>query len=158
MDVDNIPVGIDFEAHLNSQLAECGVILVVIGSKWLRVKDKAGRRRLYQPDDPVAIEIGAALARNIPVIPVLIDGTPIPKASDLPDSLKALVRRQAIEIRHTSFGRDADADNVSRGTNVARRNGTRKFTERAWLPCMFRRPQRSCPRARLHHSTILNSD
>jgi tetratricopeptide (TPR) repeat protein len=109
MDIDHIPAGVDFEAHLNSQLAECGVILVVIGSKWLKVKDKAGQRRLYQQGDFVAIEVAAALARNIPVIPVLVDGTPLPKASDLPDSLKSLVRRQAVEIRQTYFGRDADA-------------------------------------------------
>jgi hypothetical protein len=50
MDVIDIPVGIDFKAHLNSQLAECDVILVVIGSKWLRAKERA---RLNQPDDPV---------------------------------------------------------------------------------------------------------
>jgi hypothetical protein len=30
MDVDHIPAGTDFVAHLNSQLAECDVILVVI--------------------------------------------------------------------------------------------------------------------------------
>ena len=80
MDIDHIPAGVDFEAHLNSQLAECGVILVVIGSKWLKVKDKAGQRRLYQQGDFVAIEVAAALARNILVIPVLVDGTPLPKA------------------------------------------------------------------------------
>jgi hypothetical protein len=30
-------------------------------------------------------------------------------ASELPDSLKPLVRRQAIEVRQTHFGRDAEA-------------------------------------------------
>jgi hypothetical protein len=109
MDVDDIPVGIDFKAHLNSQLAECGVILVVIGSKWLRVKDKAGERRLDQPEDYVANEIAAALDRQIRVIPVLIDGARIPNARDLPNSLKPLAERQAVEVRNVSFGRDADA-------------------------------------------------
>ena len=109
MDVDHIPAGVDFVAHLNSQVAACDVVLVVIGPNWLRVKDKAGQRRLHQPDDFVAIEIAAALARNIRVIPVLVDGARMPKESALPDSLKQLARRQAVEVRHSQFGRDVEA-------------------------------------------------
>ena len=69
----------------------------------------AGERRLHQSDDFVAIEIAAALARDIRVIPVLVDGAIIPKASELPDFLKPLVRRQAIDVRQAHFGRDAEA-------------------------------------------------
>ena len=109
MDVDQIPPGIDFVAHLNSQVAACNVLLVVIGPHWLNVKNEAGERRLHQPDDFVAIEIAAALARDIRVIPVLVDGAIIPRASELPDPLKPLVRRQAIDVRQAHFGRDAEA-------------------------------------------------
>ena len=109
MDVDHIPAGADFVAHLNSQVAACEVVLVVIGRNWLRAKDKAGQRRLHQPDDFVAIEIAAALARDIRVIPVLVDGARMPKESELPDSLKPLARRQAVDVRHSHFGHDAEA-------------------------------------------------
>jgi hypothetical protein len=109
MDVDHIPVGTDFVAHLNSQVAECDVILVVIGPNWLSVKDESGRRRLDDPDDFVAIEIAAALTREIRVIPVLVDGARMPKASELPDSLKPLARRHAVDVRHAHFGHDAEA-------------------------------------------------
>lgn len=109
MDVDSIPPGVDFVADLNSQVAACDVVLVVIGPNWLDAKDETGRRRLDNPDDFVVIEIAGALARNIPVIPVLLDGTRIPKASELPDAIKALVRRNAVEILSTEFGRDAEA-------------------------------------------------
>jgi len=109
MDVDSIPAGVDFVADLNSQVAACDVVLVVIGPNWLDAKDEAGRRRLDNPDDFVVIEIAAALARNIPVIPVLLDKTRIPKASELPDPVKPLVRRNAVEILSTQFGRDAEA-------------------------------------------------
>jgi membrane protein involved in colicin uptake len=109
MDVDHIPVGTDFVAHLNSQVAECDVILVVIGPNWLDVKDESGRRRLDDPDDFVAIEIAAALTREIRVIPVLVDGARMPKASELPDSLKPLARRHAVDVRHAHFGHDAEA-------------------------------------------------
>src|SRR5262249_42444089 len=109
MDVDSIPAGVDFVTDLNSQVAACDVVLVVIGPNWVDAKDEAGRRRLDNPDDFVVIEIAAALARNIPVIPVLLDKTRIPKASELPDPVKPLVRRNAVEILSTQFGRDAEA-------------------------------------------------
>ena len=55
------------------------------------------------------IEITAALARDIRVIPVLVDGARIPKGDKLPDRLKSLLRRNAVEVRNTHFGRDAEA-------------------------------------------------
>src|SRR5262249_33142913 len=89
--------------------AACDFMLAVIGPHWLRAKDKAGQRRLHQPDDFVTIEIAAALTRNIRVIPILIEGARMPRTSELPDALKPLARRQAAEIRHASLGRDAEA-------------------------------------------------
>jgi hypothetical protein len=109
MDVDNIPVGRDFADYLNSQVTACDAMLTVIGPNWLTAKDENGQRRLDNSEDFVVIEIGVALARNIPVVPVLVDGARMPKASELPDSLKPLVRRQAVEMRHAHFGKDAEA-------------------------------------------------
>src|SRR5947207_1991155 len=109
MDVDHIPAGVDFIDYLNSQVAACDVFLAVIGPNWLDAKDDSGRRRFDNPDDFVTIEIAAALARNIRVIPVLVDGARTPKADKLPDSVKPLVRRNAVEVRNTQFGRDAEA-------------------------------------------------
>jgi hypothetical protein len=116
MDVDHIPAGTDFVAHLNSQVAGCDVVLVVIGPNWLGVKDESGGRRLDNPDDFVAIEIAGALARDIRVIPVLVDGARMPKASELPDSLKPLARRQAVDVRHSHFGHDAEETASVRAT------------------------------------------
>jgi len=109
MDVDNIPAGVDFVEYLQSQVAACDVFLAIIGPNWLDSKDDDGRRRFDNPDDYVAIEIAAALARKIRVIPVLVDGARTPKADKLPDSVRPLVRRNAVEIRNTQFGRDAEA-------------------------------------------------
>src|SRR5262249_42083247 len=91
------------------QVAACDLFLAVIGPNWLNAKDDRGRRRLDNPDDFVTIEIAAALARNIRVIPVLVDGARTPKADKLPDSVKPLARRNAVEVRNTHFGRDAEA-------------------------------------------------
>jgi TIR domain len=109
MDVDHIPAGVDFVEYLNSQVAACDVFLAVIGPNWLDAKDDDGRRRFDNPDDFVTVEIAAALTRKIRVIPVLVDGARTPKAEKLPDSVKPLVRRNAVEVRNTNFGRDAEA-------------------------------------------------
>jgi TIR domain len=109
MDVDHIPAGVDFVDYLHSQVAACDVFLAVIGPNWLDAKDDDGHRRFDNPDDFVTIEIAAALARKIRVIPVLVDGARTPKADKLPDSVKPLVRRNAVEVRNTHFGRDAEA-------------------------------------------------
>ena len=71
---------------------------------------KSQRRRLDNPSDFVRIEIGAALARDIPVVPVLIDGTPMPDVGLLPDDLKELVDRQAEFVEYRTF--DADVERL----------------------------------------------
>jgi tetratricopeptide (TPR) repeat protein len=109
MDVDNIPIGFDFVDDLEKQVAACAAMLSIVGPNWLDAKDKAGQRRLGNPGDYVTIEIKAALARNIPVIPVLVDGTPMPTAEQLPDSLKPFARRNAFPLRNANFGSDAEA-------------------------------------------------
>ena len=127
MDVDHIPAGVDFVDYLAGQVAACDVFLSVIGPNWLDAKDDDGRRRFDNPDDFVTIEIAAALARNIRVIPVLVDGARAPKANKLPDLVKPLARRNAVEVRNTNFGRDADAliDKVREALESARL-GTRR--------------------------------
>src|SRR5262249_35621285 len=109
MDIDHVPAGVDFVEYLHSQVAGWRVFRALIGRNWLDAKDDDGRRRLDNPDDFVAIEIAAALSRDIRVIPVLVEGACMPKARDLPESLKPLVRRQAIDLRHDHFGRDSAA-------------------------------------------------
>jgi hypothetical protein len=76
------------------------LFLAVIGPNWLDVKDESGVRRLDNPDDFVTIEIAAALARDIRVIPVLVDNARMPKADKLPESIRPLVRRNAVEVRN----------------------------------------------------------
>lgn len=108
MDVDAIPPGADFVEVLEGKVAARNVLLAVIGPGWLEARDEHGNRRLDYPDDFVRIEIGAALSSNIPVVPVLLDGTNMPRADSLPDNLKSLARRQAVPVSHDRFGADVD--------------------------------------------------
>ena len=108
MDVDSIPLGMDFVKVLRDEVGKCGVLLAVIGPRWSDARDEDGNRRLDNPNDFVRVELAAALQRNIPVIPILLDGARIPKAHQLPDELKGLTSRNGLDVRHASFRSDMD--------------------------------------------------
>jgi hypothetical protein len=108
MDVDTIELGVDFGEAINRAVAACKVLLAVIGPGWLASVDERGRRRLDNPDDFVRLEIEAALARDVRVIPILAQGAVMPGRDDLPESLAGLARRNALFIRHESFRSDAE--------------------------------------------------
>jgi len=109
MDVDAMKPGLDFIKQLDSQVSQCHVLLAVIGPHWVDARDAAGKRRLDNEKDSVRIELASALRRDIAVIPVLVEGTAMPPEDSLPDDLKPLARRHALELRHTRFNADADA-------------------------------------------------
>jgi hypothetical protein len=97
MDIDNIPVGLDFREHLQQSLQRCDILLAIVGPRWLGT-DEHGRHALAEETDWVRIEIETALAEQIPVIPVLIDRLRMPKATELPESLRNFAFRQAAEV------------------------------------------------------------
>lgn len=107
MDVDTIPAGHDFRQVLRNAVTSCDVMVAVIGSKWVSAVDASGQQRIMQDGDYIRLEVGAALERDIPVIPLLIGKTPLPELNQLPPDLANLRYRHAMEIRP---GRDFDSD------------------------------------------------
>jgi hypothetical protein len=99
MDVDTIPLGVDFRAHVQEAVARCDVLLALVGDGWLTT------RRIDDPGDLVRVEIETALARGIPVVPVLVGKARMPAPEDLPPSLEPLAFRNATELRS---GRDLE--------------------------------------------------
>jgi hypothetical protein len=108
MDVDTIEAGLDFVEVLENAVQSCDVLVALIGRQWLEIKDEEGKRRLDNPQDFVHIEVAAALSRSIRVIPVLVDGTPMPYSDQLPANLQPLARRNAVPVNHYSFHNDAN--------------------------------------------------
>ena len=106
MDIDNIRPGTDFTAVVRNAVDQADVVLAIIGTAWLASTKEPGTRRLDDPDDWVALEVGTALRRGTPVIPVLVDGARMPERGELPEKLADLASRQAITLDHESFGAD----------------------------------------------------
>jgi len=108
MDVDTIEPGVDFVEAIEEVVGACDVLIAVVGSRWLTSSDREGRRRLDIPEDIVRLEIATALKRGIRVVPVLVEGASMPRPRDLPDDLKPLARRNALEVSHTRFRTDSE--------------------------------------------------
>ena len=98
MDINTIEPVLDFVEVIEQAVGQCDALIALIGKQWLTLTDDAGRRRLDNPGDFVRLEIAAALARNIRVIPVLVEGALMPRSTDLPDALKLLAWRNAMRL------------------------------------------------------------
>lgn len=105
-DVDSIELGSDFVAEITTAVASCQCLLALIGRDWLSAVDARGRRRLDDPADFVRIEIEAALARGVRVVPVLVEEATMPYADELPPTLAPITRRQALVLSPTRFTAD----------------------------------------------------
>lgn len=98
--------GEDMATSIRHTLDQCHVLLVLIGRQWLTTTNVRGTYRISDPTDPVHIEIATALERNILVVPVLFDGTPMPQAAALPPALARLSTYRAAVIDNSNFAAD----------------------------------------------------
>jgi ankyrin repeat protein len=103
-----LPPGEDFRASIRRRIEGSQILLALIGPRWLSAAGASGRRRLDDEQDLVRLEIAAALARELRVIPVLLHGAAMPRASELPAELTPLASRNAFEVRDTSFDDDVE--------------------------------------------------
>jgi hypothetical protein len=97
MDFDSIPYGVDFREHIKQTLRRAKVIVAIIGPQWCGGKDVA-TRRIDDPTDFVRLEVATALESGIPIIPVLVDNTPMPEARNLPPDLEGLAFRNGLAL------------------------------------------------------------
>jgi TIR domain len=111
MDVDSLhtPLGSDYREQVWQHIGSSGIVLAIIGRRWLSIADTKGEQRLQDPEDLVRQEITYALDRGIPVIPVLVENAVLPAATELPGHLTSLPDHQAIQLSderwHYDIGR-----------------------------------------------------
>ena len=107
-DVDSFPLGVDFRKSIDHAVSDATVVLVVVGRSWLGPQSTTDRR-IDSAADFVRIEIAAALARGIPVVPLLVDGATMPDATTLPEDIRDFAFRNAVHLRpDPDFGNDMD--------------------------------------------------
>lgn len=125
-DVTAIGPGLDFAAQIDRALNDSHAVLAVIGPGWLGEPSPRGESRVFDPDDYVRLELSKALARGVPVVPVLVGGASLPASTDLPPDLAELVQRQAVVLHDETWHTDVDGLARSlRGEPVARQRSRR---------------------------------
>ncbi len=132
MDVDHIPFGIDFRDHIRETLLAGDMLLAIVGHRWLGPREGA-RARMHDDNDPVRVEIETALQNGVTLIPVLVDGAPMPAPDELPSALekfsyperRAGRHRPRFPSAHGSADPDHRADPGEQGRERA--SGTRGY-------------------------------
>jgi TIR domain-containing protein len=140
MDVTMEP-GVDFAETISAAVGSCGALVALIGEEWLTVTDAQGNRRIDDPTDVHRMELEAALDRGVRLIPAVVQDADMPTADDLPDDLKPLVRRQAVELSDQRWDYDVSrlvsvlervmADAADAGRPAGRTAGLRRRWRRA---------------------------
>jgi hypothetical protein len=113
MDTSGIEGGQDFGRVIEARLADCEVLIAVIGRRWLSLFDNAGRPQTgKQPGkqsgktDWVLLELATALNQRIAIVPVLVDDANVPNERDLPTALEGFARLQAVRMRDDQWDQD----------------------------------------------------
>ncbi len=129
IDVDSIAPGEDFEDKIESAIAKSSVCLLLIGRDWLGRDAGDGRPRIFGEEDFVRLEVRAALASGLKVLPVLVNDAPMPSREQRPEDLHGLPRIHAIAIRPAQFNRDFEGV-LEALLGKGRRVGTPSFRDR----------------------------
>ena len=132
MDVDDIALGRDFRQALHERLAQCDLMLVLVGRGWTDAKNESGARRLEDPADFVGLEIEAALKRNIAVTPVLVQGAQMPSLDQLPANLKDFAYRNGFELSHSRW--ESDVQEMVKRLHLSRATTPRNDPEHSANP------------------------
>ena len=102
IDVDAIGACQAFDEVIAHAVGGSKVLLLMIGKRWLGERE-GQPARITEAGDFAPMEVAAALAQRMRVIPMLLDGAAMPATAELPEALQPLVRRSALAIDNTCF-------------------------------------------------------
>lgn len=110
-DCVSLEAGSQYPAVIREALAGSDVLVSIIGPKWLTLTDDStGTRLIDRERDWVRRELVWAHDRNIPIVPVVLTGTPAdathPVARDLPPDLHWFAHLHAFRFSQHTFGAD----------------------------------------------------
>ncbi|HVQ77359.1 MAG TPA: toll/interleukin-1 receptor domain-containing protein, partial [Candidatus Binatia bacterium] len=103
LDISGIAPSRAWDQSIEGALRTCKAGVIVIGRQWLAPAPGGSTPRLLSEDDVVRDEIARLLEYKKAVFPVLVEAAELPEASDLPDSLRSLLRFQATAIDNAGW-------------------------------------------------------
>jgi pterin-4a-carbinolamine dehydratase len=135
IDTDAIEVGGEWPERIEAALKVASVLIVLIGTEWLRAHDEFGRRRIDNPKDWVRKEIIYALDNNLKVLPVLVSNASLPESEGLPKTLRPLLNHRAFHLRTEQWEADiAQLLNILEQLGFVRTRPTIRYPKPAKYP------------------------
>lgn len=107
-DDDSIQLGMLYSNDIRRALERCDLVVAVIGHFWLEGTGDDGSRWLDDHQDWVRMELRTAFEQRIPVIPVLLDETPLPPLDRLPADIRKLGHLQYWRIHRRTVDSDIE--------------------------------------------------
>jgi pterin-4a-carbinolamine dehydratase len=106
LDTHTIQGGEVWPTQIQDALRVAKVVIAVIGRQWTGMLE-GGARRIDDADDWVHKEISYALDRKPgAIVPILIDGTPPLRRTDLPEAIKGLADIQNLNVNLNEWDKD----------------------------------------------------
>src|SRR5690554_1803754 len=84
IDIESIPLGVNFERHIEEKIKTCKVFIPIIGKNWNKTSQSDYKSKLDIPNDYVRIEILLALKFKIPILPLFVNDADMPFPEELP--------------------------------------------------------------------------
>src|ERR1700686_163823 len=90
-DIESVPGGASFHDLIVKTIAKTDALVALVGPEWLRDHNPAKQ-------DWVVLEIETALKRQIPVVPILVDGARMPSRADLSPGIAEIAGLSAVQL------------------------------------------------------------
>jgi len=103
IDVEAIEGGAVFEDVINNAITRSEIFICLIGKEWMGPPDN---NRMMDVDDFVRKEVEIGLNAGSKFYPILIDNASMPDGYQLPPGMRPLCKKNAMELRHSSFEND----------------------------------------------------
>jgi hypothetical protein len=116
LDSGSLLPGVPFPAEIDAAVRRCLVLIALIGPRWLTATTPGGSRRIDDPQDWVRRELRAALTLGVPMLPVLLEGAVLPRATELPPDVRGFVDQGMTRVATGKLS----ADLVALGDHVRR--------------------------------------
>jgi WD40 repeat protein/glycine cleavage system H lipoate-binding protein len=98
LDIASNRGGKDYRKEIEAFIKKADLIVLLIGPDFFGEKNKAGKTRLQEVNDPVRIELNLALSIGKDVYPLLVDGAKQPLEHDFPEDIREIIFRQTERI------------------------------------------------------------
>jgi hypothetical protein len=98
-DTATIPSAVEFYTKIQAAISESAVVLAVIGNDWVRYPPRFLGLFRSKKEDYVLRELQIAIGLMVPIIPILVGNTEMPKESSLPTAIRPIAKLNAIKVR-----------------------------------------------------------